>query len=148
MGMTDTIKPLYTAHATATGGRNGHTRSDDGIVDVNLSVPKEMGGPGKAGTATPEHLFAAGYAACFGGALDYVAKQHKKDASGATVKCVVTIGPRDGGGFGLAVVLDVTDASLETAELQSFVNEAHEKICPYSHATRGNIEVKLSAHGA
>ncbi len=82
------------------------------LVDVNLSVPKEMGGPGKPGTATPEHLFAAGYAACFGGALDFVAKQHKKDASKATVKCAVTIGPRDGGGFGLAVVLDVTDTSL------------------------------------
>ena len=91
--MVDTIKPLYTAHGTATGGRNGHTRSDDGMVDVNLSVPKEMGGPGKPGTATPEHLFAAGYAACFGGALDFVAKQHKKDASKATVKCAVTHRP-------------------------------------------------------
>ena len=116
--MVDAIKPLYTAHATATGGRNGHTRSDDGIVDVDLSVPKEMGGPGKPNTATPEHLFAAGYAACFGGALDYVAKQHKKDASKATVKCAVTIGPREKGGFGLAVVLDVTDASLPQSELQ------------------------------
>ena len=84
--MTDAIKPLYTAHATATGGRNGHTRSDDGVVEASLSVPKEMGGPGKPGAATPEHLFAAGYAACFGGALDFVAKQHKKDASKATVK--------------------------------------------------------------
>ncbi len=81
--MTDSIKPLYTAHATSTGGRNGDTRSDDGMVHVQLSVPKEMGGPGKPGTATPEHLFAAGYAACFGGALDYVAKQHKKDATKA-----------------------------------------------------------------
>ena len=79
--MVDSIKPLYTAHATSTGGRNGDTRSDDSMVHVELSVPKEMGGPGKPGTATPEHLFAAGYAACFGGALDYVAKQHKKDAS-------------------------------------------------------------------
>ena len=128
--MTDSIKPLYTARATATGGRNGHTRSDDGMIDVNLSVPREMGGPGKPATATPEHLFAAGYAACFGGALDYVAKQYKKDASKATVQCAVTIGPRDGGGFGLAVVLDVTDTSLPQTDLQSFVNEAHEKICP------------------
>jgi osmotically inducible protein OsmC len=132
MGMTDSIKPLYTAHATAVGGRNGHTRSDDGMVDVNLSVPKEMGGPGKPGTATPEHLFAAGYAACFGGALDFVAKQHKKDASRATVQCAVTIGPREGGGFGLAVALEVTDTSLPQTDLQSLVNEAHEKICPYS----------------
>ena len=90
--MTDAIKPLYTAHGTATGGRNGHTQSDDGQVSVNLSVPKEMGGPGKPDTATPEHLFAAGYAACFGGALDFVAKQHKKDASKATVKAAVSIG--------------------------------------------------------
>ena len=124
--MTDTIKPLYTAHGTAIGGRNGHTRSDDEIVK-NLSVPKEMGGPGKPNTVSPEHLFAAGYAACFGGALDFVAKQHKKDASKATVKCAVAIGPRDKGGFGLAVVLDVTDASLPQTELQSFAEEAHEK---------------------
>src|SRR4029077_20029595 len=75
----DTIKPLYTATATAVGGRNGHTKSSDGIVSFDLSVPKEMGGPGKPGTATPEHLFAAGYAACFGGAIDFVAKQHKQD---------------------------------------------------------------------
>ena len=82
------------------------------MVDVDLSVPKQMGGPGKPDTATPEHLFAAGYAACFGGALDFVAKQHKKDASKATVKCAVAIGPREKGGFGLAVLLDVTDPSL------------------------------------
>jgi len=146
--MTDSIKPLYTAHATATGGRNGHTRSDDGMVEANLSVPKEMGGPGKPGTATPEHLFAAGYAACFGGALDFVAKQHKKDASKATVKCDVTIGPRDLGGFGLAVVLDVSESSLPQAELQALADEAHNKICPYSHATRGNVDVKIVTHGA
>ena len=146
--MTDSIKPLYTAHATATGGRNGDTRSDDGMVHVQLSVPKEMGGPGKPDTATPEHLFAAGYAACFGGALDFVAKQHKKDASKATVKCAVTIGPRDAGGFGLAVKLDVTDTSMPQAELQGLANEAHEKICPYSHATRGNVDVQVTAHGA
>ncbi|HZZ25620.1 MAG TPA: organic hydroperoxide resistance protein, partial [Roseiarcus sp.] len=73
--MVDAIKPLYTAHGTAIGGRNGHTRSDDGIVNLDLSVPKEMGGPGKPNTGTPEHLFSAGYAACFGGALDFIAKQ-------------------------------------------------------------------------
>jgi len=146
--MVDTIKPLYTAHATSTGGRNGHTRSDDGLVDMNLSVPKEMGGPGRPGAGTPEHLFAAGYAACFGGAVDFVAKQHKKDASKATVKCAVTIGPRDGGGFGLTVALDMSDPSLPTAELQALMQEAHDKICPYSHATRGNVDVKLTAHGS
>jgi len=81
----DTIKPLYTATATVTGGRNGHAESSDGVVSTDLSVPKELGGPGKPGTATPEHLFAAGYAACFGGAVDLVAKQHKLDASKAKV---------------------------------------------------------------
>ena len=95
----DKIKPLFTATATVTGGRNGHAQSSDGAVSVDLSVPKEMGGPGKPGTATPEHLFAVGYAACFGGALDLVAKQHKQDASKAKVTCAVSIGPRDGGGF-------------------------------------------------
>jgi lipoyl-dependent peroxiredoxin len=143
----DKIKPLYTASATATGGRNGHTESSDGIVRADLSVPKEMGGPGKPATATPEHLFAAGYAACFGGALDFVAKQHKKDASKAKVVCAVSIGPREGGGFGLAVKLNVEDKSLPQAELAAFANEAHEKICPYSHATRGNVDVALEVVG-
>src|SRR5213593_3770258 len=105
----DKIKPLFTATATATGGRNGYTESSDGVVKANLSVPKEMGGPGKPGTTTPEHLFAAGYAACFGGALDFVANQQKKNAKGATVSCEVSIGPRDAGGFGLAVKLRVKD---------------------------------------
>lgn len=143
----DTIKPLFTAEATATGGRNGHTEASDGSVKADLSVPKAMGGPGKPGTTTPEHLFAAGYAACFGGALDYVAKQHKKDATGAAVTAEVSIGPRDGGGFGLAVVLHVKDASLPQAELEALAKEAHETICPYSHATRGNVDVKLDIVG-
>jgi lipoyl-dependent peroxiredoxin len=144
----DTIKPLFTAMATATGGRNGHTESSDGVVRADLSVPKAMGGPGKPGTATPEHLFAAGYAACFGGALDFVGKQHKKDASKASVTADVSIGPRDGGGFGLAVKLHVEDQSLPLAELAALAKEAHEKICPYSHATRGNVDVQLDVKGA
>ncbi len=142
------IKPLFTAKASAIGGRNGRTEAEDGSVSVTLSVPKEMGGPGKPGTTTPEHLFAAGYAACFGGALDFVAKQHKKDATGAKVTCAVTIGPRDAGGFGLAVKLHVDDKSLPQAELQTLANEAHEKICPYSHATRNNVDVDLTVEGA
>ena len=146
--MVDAIKSLYTAHGTAIGGRNGHTRSDDGMVDVNLSVPKEMGGPGKPNTATPEHLFAAGYAACFGGALDYVGKQHKKDASKAAITCAVSIGPREGGGFGLAVKLHVEDKSLPQADLAALEKEAHEKICPYSHATRNNVDVQIEVKGA
>jgi lipoyl-dependent peroxiredoxin len=144
----DKINPLFTATATASGGRNGRTESDDGIVKADLSVPKAMGGPGKAGTATPEHLFAAGYAACFGGALDFVGKQHKKDASKAKVTCAVSIGPRDGGGFGLAVKMRVEDKSLPQADLMTLVREAHEKICPYSHATRGNVNVQLDVVGA
>ena len=144
----DTIKPLFTATATATGGRNGHTQSSDGEVSVDLSVPKAMGGPGKPHTATPEHLFAAGYAACFGGALDYVGKQHKKNAAGAAITCAVSIGPRDAGGFGLAVKLRVEDRSLPQAERAALAKEAHEKICPYSHATRNNVDVQLEVVGA
>src|SRR5215468_2149864 len=137
----DKIKPLFTATATATGGRNGHTESSDAMIKADLSVPQAMGGPGKPGTATPEHLFAAGYAACFGGALDYVAKQKKKDATGAKVTCAVAIGPRERGGFGLAVKMRVEDRSWAQSDLAALVEEAHEKICPYSHATRNNVDV-------
>ena len=143
----DKIKPLFTASATATGGRNGHTQAEDGSVGVDLSVPKAMGGPGRPGTSTPEHLFAAGYAACFGGALDFVGKQHKKDASKARVTAQVSIGPREGGGFGLTVKLHVEDGSLPQAELARLVQEAHDKICPYSHATRGNVDVQIEVRG-
>jgi Ohr subfamily peroxiredoxin len=142
------IKPLFTAVATATGGRNGHTEAEDHSVAADLSVPKAMGGPGRPNTTTPEHLFAAGYAACFGGALDYVASQKKRNAKGAAVTCRVSIGPRDAGGFGLAVALHVVDRSLPQAELASLAREAHEQICPYSHATRGNVQVDLSVEGA
>ncbi|HUN25936.1 MAG TPA: organic hydroperoxide resistance protein [Steroidobacteraceae bacterium] len=144
----DKIQPLYTATATAVGGRNGHSESSDGVVKVDLSVPKAMGGPGRPGTATPEHLFAAGYAACFGGALDYVAKQHKKNATAARVTAAVSIGPREGGGFGLAVRLEIEDESLPQTELAALAIEAHEQICPYSHATRGNVNVELVVSGA
>jgi Ohr subfamily peroxiredoxin len=143
----DKINSLFTASATATGGRNGHTAAEDGSVATDLSVPKAMGGPGKPGTSTPEHLFAAGYAACFGGALDFVGKQHKKNAAGAKVTAAVSIGPREKGGFGLAVVLTVEDPSLPQAELEALAMEAHEKICPYSHATRGNVDVKVEVKG-
>src|SRR5467141_4836129 len=127
----DKIKPLFTATATAIGGRNGHTETSDGIVKADLSLPREMGGPGKPGAATPEHLFAAGYAACFGGALDFVAKRQKKDATKAKITCAVSIGPREGGGFGLAVKMHVEDKSLPHADLTQLVKEAHEQICPY-----------------
>jgi Ohr subfamily peroxiredoxin len=144
----DKIKPLFTASATASGGRNGHAEASDGSVKFDLAVPKAMGGQDKPGTTTPEHLFAAGYAACFDSALDYVGKQHKKDASKAKVTCAVTLGPREGGGFSLAVKLRVEDKSLPQADLAAIAREAHEKICPYSNATRGNIDVQLEVVGA
>jgi osmotically inducible protein OsmC len=144
----DRIKPLFTATATTRGGRNGRAAADDGSINVELSVPQEMGGPGRAGTTTPEHLFAAGYSACFGGALDYIAKQHKRDASKAIVTCAVSIGPREGIGFGIAVKMRVEDPSLPQKDLQAFVDETHKKICPYSHATRGNVPVIIEVVGA
>jgi len=143
----DKIKALFTATATAIGGRNGHTETSDGIVKADLSVPKEMGGPGKPHTATPEHLFAAGYAACFGGALDFVAKREKRDAANAKITCAVSIGPREGGGFGLSVKMRVEDKGFVQAELARLAREAHEKICPYSHATRGNVDVAFEVIG-
>lgn len=142
-----TIKPLVTAVANSTGGRNGHSETTDGSVNVNLSVRKEMGGAGLPNTTTPEHLFAAGYAACFGGALDFIATKHKKDASGAVITCETAIGPREGGGFGIAVKMKVKVPNLSQAEAQQLVNEAHETICPYSHATRGNIDMSLVVEG-
>lgn len=144
----DKINPLFTATATAIGGRNGHTEASDGTVKADLSVPKAMDGPGKPGTTTPEHLFAAGYAACFGGAIDFVGQQQKKDASKARVTAAVSIGPREGGGFGISVKMHVEDKSLKQAELAALVKEAHEKICPYSHATRNNVNVTFEVVGA
>jgi lipoyl-dependent peroxiredoxin len=142
------IKPLASAVAKSTGGRNGHSATEDGSVDVKLSVPKSMGGPGLPDTTTPEHLFAAGYAACFGGAVDLVASQRKVKLRDAVVTCSVSVGPRDGGGFGIAVKMHVTEDSLPTDQLREIVVEAHEKICPYSHATRGNIPFELTVAGA
>src|SRR5271168_661965 len=118
-----TIKPLVTAIAINTGGRNGHTETTDHSVSVNLSVRKEMGGPGLPNTTTPEHLFAAGYAACFGGALEYVASQHKKSVAGAKVSCNVSVGPREGGGFGIAVKMQVKVPTLPTIEAQALAQE-------------------------
>ena len=146
--MISPVKILVTATAVNTGGRNGHSETTDKSVSVDLSVRKEMGGPGRPGTTTPEHLFAAGYAACFGGAVDFIAKSHKKDATKAKTTCAVGIGPREGGGFGLVVDLKIEDASLPQAELEAFVREAHEKICAYSHATRDNVAVSFTVVGA
>jgi lipoyl-dependent peroxiredoxin len=145
--MISPIKTLVTMTAVNTGGRNGHSETTDKIISVDFSVPKEMGGPGKPGTATPEHLFAAGYAACFGGALDFVAHTHKKTAAGATITCAVSLGPREAGGFGIAVKMRVVDPDLPQAELEQFVHEAHANICPYSHATRDNVAVDFEVKG-
>jgi len=144
----DKINPVFTTSAMAIGGRNGHTQSADGLVSVDLSVPKAMGGPGKPGATTPEDLFAAGYAACFGGAIDFVAKQQKKNAAGAKVTCAVAIGPREKGGFGLSVKLRIEDGTLGQKELEALVQEAHENICPYSHATRNNVSVEFEVVGS
>ena len=140
----DTIKPLFTATATATGGRNGHTEASDGSVGADLSVPKAMGGPGKPGTTTPEHLFAAGYAACFLGAMKFVSSQGgPKVPDDASVTSTVGIGPRSEGGFGLEVALAVSLPGVPRAEAEALVSKAHQ-VCPYSNATRNNIDVKLT----
>src|SRR5215831_10216951 len=143
-----TIKPLVTATAINTGGRNGHSETTDHSVSVNLSVRKEMGGQGLPNTTTPEHLFAAGYAACFGGAIEFVASQHKKNVSGTVVTCHTSVGPREGGGFGIAVKMHVKVPTLPADDARALVQEAHEKICPYSHATRNNIDVAFEVEGA
>lgn len=137
------MKPLYTAHATAKAGRNGHAETSDGIIKVDLSIPKEMGGPGKPGATNPEQLFAVGYAACFGSAVDYVASQQKKKIGEVSVTSHVTIGMADDG-FRLAVTLEVSIDGVSPAETQSLIDAAHQ-VCPYSKATRGNIDVTLKA---
>ena len=136
------MNPIYTATAHATGdGRNGHARSDDGFVDFDLRIPKEMGGPG--GATNPEELFAAGYAACFHSALKLVAGQQKLDVNGTEVAASIGIGPLDDGGFGLSAALVIYAPKLDKATAQTLAEAAH-KVCPYSNATRGNIEVSIS----
>jgi lipoyl-dependent peroxiredoxin len=136
------MNPIYTATAHATGdGRNGHARSDDGYIDFDLRIPKEMGGPG--GATNPEELFAAGYAACFHSALKLVAAQQKLDVEGTEVSASIGIGPLDDGGFGLSAALVIYAPKLDKATAQTLTDAAH-KVCPYSNATRGNIEVSIS----
>jgi lipoyl-dependent peroxiredoxin len=132
---------LYTAVAHATGdGRNGHVRSDDGVLDLDLKVPKELGGPGGE-FPNPELLFAGGYAACFHSALKFVAAADKTDVSDSEVSATVGIGP-SGAGFGLEVELDVHIPNLDEAAAKALVDKAHQ-VCPYSNATRGNVDVQL-----
>jgi osmotically inducible protein OsmC len=139
---TSLIKPLYTARATATGGRAGHTVSDDGILDLDLKPPTEMGGPG--GATNPEQLFAAGYAACFQSALAVVGRRQQVDTSGSTVEADVTIGTIPGGGYGLAVALRISIPGTDAETTRALAEAAHQ-VCPYSNATRGNIDVTVSA---
>lgn len=139
---TPLVKPLYTASATATGGRAGHVVSSDQILDLDLRPPVQMGGPG--GATNPEELFAAGYAACFQSALQVVGRRQDTDTAGSTVAADVTIGTVTGGGYGLAVTLRVSVPGVDPDTVRSLTEAAH-LLCPYSSATRGNIEVTLQA---
>ncbi|RJF94225.1 organic hydroperoxide resistance protein [Sphingomonas cavernae] len=138
------MKTLYTTQATATGGRTGSARTTDGALEVTLVTPKELGGPGGEGN-NPEQLFAAGYSACFLGAIKFVAAQKKvKVADDSTVSATVGIGPRDDGqGFGLDVALAISLPGIERAAAQEIVDQAH-IVCPYSDATRGSLDVRIT----
>jgi len=136
------MKTLYTTKVTATGGRNGHVKSDNGVIDLEVKMPKALGGANDD-FANPEMLFAAGYSACFDSALNRVISLSKTKTGETTVTAEVSIGQIDNGGFGLAVQLDVNIPGVSIEEAQSLTEKAHE-ICPYSNATRNNIEVKLS----
>ena len=137
------VEVKYRTSATADGGRDGRTRTDDGKLDLQLSTPKELGGPGGEGT-NPEQLFASGYAACFLGALKFAAHDLKLQVpTGAAVTAAVGIGMRSAGGFGLDVELAVALPGMERADARRLVEAAHQT-CPYSNATRGNIDVRLS----
>jgi lipoyl-dependent peroxiredoxin len=135
-------KVLYTAHATAHGGRDGKVASNDGKLDVVVAPPAELGGSGNG--TNPEQLFAAGYAACFHSALKTVARKTRQDVEGSTVTAEVGIGPINGGaGYGLEVALVVSLPGLDRPVAEELVAKAHE-VCPYSNATRGNIKVDLT----
>ena len=134
-------KVLYTAHATSTGGREGSSKSDDGVLDVKLTTPKGLGGNGATGT-NPEQLFAAGYSACFLGAMKHVAGAQKIDLpSDTSIAADVGIGPIPNG-FGIQVALKVSIPGMDKAAAQKLVEAAH-VVCPYSNATRGNVDVDL-----
>ncbi|MCX4822870.1 organic hydroperoxide resistance protein [Streptomyces sp. NBC_01142] len=135
------IDVLYTAVATAENGRDGRVASHDGNLDVVVNPPKEMGGSG-AGT-NPEQLFAAGYSACFQGALGVVARREKADISGSTVTASVGIGKTEAGGFGLEVAITASIPNVDEATAKDLLEKAHQ-VCPYSNATRGNIKVELA----
>ncbi|MBZ9820213.1 organic hydroperoxide resistance protein [Mesorhizobium sp. CA4] len=139
------MSALYTAQAHVTGGRNGHGETSDGLLKVDLAMPKELGG--KGGATNPEQLFAVGYAACFESAVRFVARQQKLALQDASVTSTVSLYPNDQGGFRLGVSLAAEIKGLDQAAAEALVSEAH-KICPYSNAIRGNIDVALSAKAA
>ncbi|MGO9817436.1 MAG: organic hydroperoxide resistance protein [Acidocella sp.] len=137
------VNVLYTTEARATGGRDGHAATTDGSLHVKLTTPKELGGAGGEGN-NPEQLFAAGYAACFLGAMKFVASQGgPKVPADASVTSTVGIGPRSEGGFGITVALAIALPGLERAQAEALAEKAHQ-VCPYSNATRGNVDVQLS----
>lgn len=136
------MKTLYTAHAAATSGRDGHVTTADDLVSLDLSVPKPMGGPGKVGASNPEMLFAAGYSACFGGAMEFVAKQRTLDLGPITVQGAVSFGVEEAGHFRLGVTLTGAVPGQSAAFVQELMEAAHQ-VCPYSRATRNNIDVVL-----
>jgi osmotically inducible protein OsmC len=137
------MEAVYTASATATGdGRNGHVRSSDGVLDFNLAVPKEMGGPGGA-LPNPEELFAAGYAACFHSALKAVARSKKITLTDTAITVDVGIGPNGQGGFQLKATIEAEVPGVDEDVARELLEGAHQ-VCPYSNATRGNIEVNLN----
>ena len=138
-------KTLYTAEAQVTGGRaEGHGKTSDGALEVDLRLPSEMGGQG--GGTNPEQLFAVGYAACFEGALSTIARRTKIEAGDASIDSKVSLHPNANRGFDLSVQLDVTLPSLDGDQAVELVKAAH-RVCPYSNATRGNIPVTLTANG-
>jgi Ohr subfamily peroxiredoxin len=140
-------RTLYTAEATVTGGRaDGHGRTSDGVLDVDLRLPAELGGPG--GATNPEQLFAVGYAACFEGAIGVTGRRHQVETGDVRIDAKVHLHPTPEKGFALSVDLDVTLPSVDDAQVAADVVRAAHAVCPYSNATRGNIDVRLSVNGA
>ncbi len=136
------MKTLYTTSVTAKGGRDGHVKSENGILELDVRTPKALGGASDD-FANPEMLFAAGYSACFDSALNLVIRKSRIETGETTVNAKVSIGQIENDGFGLAVELDVNIPGVSQEEAQSLIEKAHQ-VCPYSNATRNNIEVKLA----
>ncbi len=138
------MSTVYKAVCTSTGGREGKVSSADGVLNLDLSLPKALGGQARSGATNPEQLFAAGYAACFENAILHLARMQKISVESSSVTAEVGIGPVASGGFGLSVALHVTLKGVDKAVAQGLVDTAHNKVCPYSNATRGNIPVEIS----